>query len=350
MSDSERPPNAPNLQRREAPAADQAKPSVQDSDAGVLVAELVPVPDGPSGPWLTEEHLRSRRRRRVALPVILFIVTCLSTFWAGATHWQPMLADQTADVRQLVIRNWDQGLIYMFCVLAILMFHEMGHFIATLIYRIPASLPYFIPLPIAPIGTMGAVIGMEGHRANRRQIFDIGLAGPLAGLVAAAPILWFGIAQLDLSKPAYGSMEYDCPLLMRMLIDWLQPAHAGITTISTSQLNPYFMAGWVGLLITGLNMMPVSQLDGGHVIYALFGRRSHWVARGFILAAMAYIVFGNAMIWAPMAILVVLIGTDHPPTSNDTVPLGRFRYALGLSSLLIPLLCFPARGLIPVTF
>ena len=152
---------------------------------------------------LQRQRSSPARRRRVALPVLLFAVTCLSTFFAGATSWQPLLALADSGVwgtvgwRQLLIRNWDQGLIYMGCVLAILLTHEMGHFVATLLYRIPASLPFFIPFPVAPIGTMGAVIGMEGQRADRRGIFDIGLAGPLAGLIAAAPILWLGIMRLD---------------------------------------------------------------------------------------------------------------------------------------------------------
>lgn len=303
----------------------------------------------PAGPLLRESHLRSRRRR-IRLPLALFIITCLSTFWAGVTGWQPLSLGGLG-FRQLILRDWDQGLIYMACVVGILLTHEMGHFIATLIYRIPASLPFFIPLPvITPIGTMGAVIGMEGQRANRKQIFDIGIAGPLAGLVVAAPILWIGVSQLELSKPAYGAFLYDCPLIVRWMISWIQPEYAGLDTIGTSQLNPYFMAGWVGLLITGLNMMPVSQLDGGHVIYGLFLKRAHFIARGFILSAMAYIVFGDAMIWSLMVILVVLMGTDHPPTANDRMPLGRFRFILGLISLSIPVLCFPIKGLIPVGF
>lgn len=345
MSSSDRSVDPPN---RSTPMSGKGVPGSIDPD-GIYVAEIVDGAGPPHpGPWLTAEHLQAKKKRRVTLPIFLFVATCLSTFWAGASLWQPLAPDPTADFRQIIIRNWDQGLIYMGCVILILFCHEMGHFVATLIYRIPASLPFFIPLPIAPIGTMGAVIAMEGHRANRRQIFDIGLAGPLAGLVAAVPILWIGISQLDLAKPIYGSMNYDCPLLVKWMIAWIQPEHAKVSLIGTSQLNAYFMAGWVGLLITGLNMMPVSQLDGGHVIYSLFGRRAHWIARGFIFAAMAYIVFFDAMIWALMVILVVLIGTDHPPTADDSVRLGRFRYTLGLASLAIPLVCFPLKGLIPV--
>ncbi len=292
----------------------------------------------------------SGRKRRIGLPLFLFVATCLSTFWAGVTGWQPVPTPGGIDFRQLVIRNWDQGLIYTGCVLAILLTHEMGHFLMALLYRVPASLPYFIPFPITPIGTMGAVIAMEGHRADRREIFDIGLAGPIAGLFAAVPILIYGIQQLDLAAPVYGGEIYDCPLLVRWLAAWLLPGHPALDAVRTSQLNPYFMAGWVGLLITGLNMLPVSQLDGGHVIYGLFGRRAHYIARGFILAAFAYIVFADAMIWAPMAVLVVMIGIDHPPTANDRVRLGRFRFLLGLASLAIPAICFPAQGIEIVTF
>jgi membrane-associated protease RseP (regulator of RpoE activity) len=107
-----------------------------------------------------------------------------------------------------------------------------------------------------------------------------------------------------------------------------------------SQLNPYFMAGWVGFLITGLNMLPVSQLDGGHVIYTLFGKRAHWIARGFMLLAIGFIIYNQAWMWSLMVVLVLLIGTDHPPTRDDTVRLGWFRTVLGCLSLSIPLLCF----------
>ena len=135
----------------------------------------------------------------------------------------------------------------MACVLAILMTHELGHFFATVLYRIPASLPIFIPFPITPIGTMGAVIGMDGRIANRKEIFDIGIAGPIAGLIAAIPILWVGIHHLDLSGPVYGMERYDCPLLIEWMMRWLRPDQGLVTEIRTSQLNAYFMAGWVGL-------------------------------------------------------------------------------------------------------
>jgi len=332
----------------------------RDSGGDYVLAELVERPslaagspcEGGSrgGPFV--------RRRRKKLPLILFLITCVSTFWAGAVGWLPIFyLDQwytTLDampIRRAIVSHWQDGLIYMACVLAILLTHEMGHFLATLRYGIPASLPFFIPFPISPVGTMGAVIGMDGRQADRKEMFDIGLAGPLAGLAVALPILLVGIHHLDLSTPGHGSFRLDLPLIVRsVLVAHPPPGYemgaADANQIWCSHLNPYFMAGWVGLLITGLNMLPVSQLDGGHVIYALFGRRSRWVARGFMVIAIAYMIAtGTWDRWVLMVLLIFLIGTGHPPTRDDTAKLGWLRVALGLASLAIPLLCFPPQVL-----
>jgi membrane-associated protease RseP (regulator of RpoE activity) len=297
------------------------------------------------------------RRRRVVLPIVLFLLTCASTFFAGVTGWWPedYLDFDIAKLaspyfflaaRLAVLENWREGLLYTGCLLAILLTHEMGHFVMTLLYRVRASLPYFLPFPISPIGTMGAVIGMDGSSADRRQIFDIGLAGPIAGLIVAMPIVWIGTAQLDLVNTRPEGHSFGMPLAMRLLIEHLHPgAYNPQLGVAVNQLNAYFMAGWVGLLVTGLNMMPVSQLDGGHVTYALFGRAAHWMARVFMLLVFASM---GVMFWlyeTPptmllMAILVLLMGTDHPPTRDDSARLGWFRVAFGALSLLIPVLCF----------
>jgi Zn-dependent protease len=286
-----------------------------------------------------------RRPRKKRLPAILFLVTCVSTFFAGATGWLPLLYIVNVDadgMRRAIIRNWQDGFIYMGCVLAILLTHEMGHFLATLRHRVPASLPFFLPLPISPIGTMGAVIAMDGTKADRKEMFDIGLAGPLAGLVVVLPVIWIGIQQIDWTAPSYGPFLLDMPLAVRLCLEQTRPlGYQAGADISYSQLNPFLMAGWVGLLITGLNMLPVSQLDGGHVIYTLFGKRSYWIARGFMLLAVGYIVYAQAGWWSIMVLLILLMGIDHPPTRDDTVRLGWFRTSLGLLSLLIPVFCFP---------
>jgi membrane-associated protease RseP (regulator of RpoE activity) len=238
----------------------------------------------------------------------------------------------------------------MGAVLAILLTHEMGHFLQTVKYGIPASYPLCIPVPFNPIGTMGAVIGMDGSRADRRQIFDIGIAGPLAGLGIAIPVLWQGIKHLDLSQPAApGTIEFYLPLVAQWMLKWAHPdvAWADAKWVALSQINnPYFMAGWVGMLITGLNMLPISQLDGGHTIYALFLDRAHSFARFFISFAILYVVVNldEAVLWTPMLLLVIFLGIHHPPTRDDSVPLGPVRWAIGLASLAIPVICFPLFG------
>ena len=322
-------------------------------DDDVVLAELVqrPMPEG-----VRSDEVPVPRKRRVLLPVTLFLMTCISTFWVGAAQWQPiqhLVLGMDGDflmpmpVRQSILAHWDDGLVYMAALLGILFAHEMGHFLATIRYGIPASLPYFLPIPHG-IGTLGAVIGMDGLRANRREMFDIGIAGPLAGLVVAIPVMIAGAVQLDLSGPRFGGIALDSPLAVRVLLDWVQPpGYVPGESISIGQIggNPLFMAGWVGFLITGLNMLPVSQLDGGHVIYTLFGRRAHWIARGFVLCAFIFIFWAGAWIWIVMLSLVLLIGPDHPPTSNDRIPLGWPRRLLGFASLAIPVLCFPPFGM-----
>jgi len=187
---------------------------------------------------------------------------------------------------------------------------------------------------------------MDGSRADRRQIFDIGLAGPLAGLIVAVPVIWIGVQRLDLANVQPEGMRYGLPLVMQLLVEHLHPGAVQASTgVAQNQLNPYFMAGWVGLLVTGLNMMPVSQLDGGHVTYALFGRASHWLARLFMLSVFVYMgamfwLFGTPPMWLLMALLVLVIGTDHPPTRDDSVRLGWPRIIIGALSLLIPVFCF----------
>lgn len=255
--------------------------------------------------------------------------------------------------RTAVLMNWTDGLIYTGCVLSILLTHEMGHFLATLWHRIPASFPYCLPFPFSPIGTMGAVISMDGMRANRREMFDIGIAGPLAGLVVAIPITWIGISQLDMTVAQSGPYQFDSPLAVRLMMQEIQPAgYESGQMPSHSQINPFYMAGWVGLLITGLNMMPVGQLDGGHITYALFGKKAHWIARVFMAFAVISMVVGAASVGLALmvALVLFLIGTDHPPTSDDTARLGPGRIVLGVLSLSIPILCFAPKLLVPVSF
>lgn len=299
-------------------------------------------------------------QRRVVLPIVLFLLTMVSTFIAGATGWTTIgYAFDFSDLapirfRLALLQNWDDGLIYMACLLLMLLAHEMGHFLATVYYRIPASFPYFLPFPISPLGTLGAVIRMDNRDADRRQMFDIGIAGPLAGLVVAIPLLVVGIQRLNLAGPppaanvaAEALFKLGMPPAARLLLDRIKPpGYERQIDIDVRRVNPYFMAGWVGLLVTALNMMPVSQLDGGHITYCLFGRGAHWIARAFMVLAIAYMVYQGTYWMTIMLGLILLIGVDHPPTSNDRAPLGWGRYALGVASLAIPVLCLTLEPII----
>lgn len=346
----------------DAPKRDAAELIQPPSDSGSKSSEPFlarPIQLPPIRPRSTAIQDRSLFDQ-LWLPIFLLAATCFSTFFAGAMRWQhawileatltgQLNAADWMRIRCDLLRHYDQGLIYMVCVVGILFAHEMGHYVATRIYKVPASFPFFIPFFPAPIGTMGAVIAMQNHKANRKEIFDIGIAGPLAGLVLAIPITCLGIAQLDVSVRPTSSpfdMPFDMPLLVRWIYAWLHPNGAPLPAeLHASQVNAMFMAGWVGLLITGLNMLPVSQLDGGHVTYTLFGKYSRTIAQVFIGIAVIYMVWQKIRVWTVMLLLIFFIGIYHPPTSDDSVPLGRARVILGCLSLLIPVLCFPPRGL-----
>jgi membrane-associated protease RseP (regulator of RpoE activity) len=318
------------------------------------------------------------RRRRLLLPVVLFLASCLSTYWVGLTSLvspqvridafqaaeqaeaeavqqgaklsaeeRRQLREQVSDDYQLQ-HNTSNALTYMIAVMSILLAHEMGHFLQTVRHRIPASLPFFIPMPVGPLGTMGAVIGMSSNLANRRQLFDIGVSGPIAGLVLAIPIAWFGIRKSEVvsandPRTAIQGAHLTRPWIVDQMAHYLHPE---MTADQELVLNPLYHAGWIGMLITGLNMLPISQLDGGHVVYTLFGPRlASAVARGFVVMAVLYIISEMAIGWIPMFTLVLLIGIQHPPSADDTVELSTYQRVVALASLAIPFACFPPGGI-----
>jgi membrane-associated protease RseP (regulator of RpoE activity) len=291
---------------------------------------MEPIPDRFAD---AETDFAVPRRRWPRLQAILYLLTAVTTFAAGAAGWEPVVLGLDADLDNAIAGHWPRGLLYMVAVMAVLTAHEAGHFIAARVHRIPATLPFFIPVPVLLTGTLGAVIGMEGSRANRRQLFDIALAGPVAGLALALPVMAMGM----LGGTAAPRSPFAMPPVAEWMLRWLRPDVAAGASIEP---NALFMAGWVGLLVTGLNMFPISQLDGGHVSYAVFGRRSRWIARGVLLAAITAIVVLGRFNWIAMAVIVTLLGTDHPPIREDGLPLGAVRTVLGLLSLLIPVFTF----------
>lgn len=305
------------------------------------------------------ESARQPRRRRslTKIAVWLAIFTFLSTFWAGVTNWAPSYAlDMSSQVgslfpiRMIVLANWQGGLEFALALMGILAAHEFGHYLFTLYYRVPSTPPLFIPFPVSSIGTCGAVIAMQGGEADRRQIFDIGLAGPIAGLLVAIPVMIYAMWHPHpLEYAPYRMMSMGNPLLVQWMAQWLVPDQADrYISVLNTEASPLMMAAWVGLLVTGLNMMPVGQLDGGHVAFGLLGPKSMWLGIAVLIAAAGYMIYFQVPIFSLMLILVLLMGPRHPPSRDDTRQLGLPRQILGWLSLAIPILCIPANPIVPL--
>jgi membrane-associated protease RseP (regulator of RpoE activity) len=231
----------------------------------------------------------------------------------------------------LIIRSylWS-GFQYSAAVMSILLVHELGHFLQARRYHVPAIPPMFIPMPIMQFGTMGAVIVQSSGHADRKALFDIAISGPLAGLCLALPIAWFGIQQSEtiiVDRPGRG---FGDPPIMQWMIE---AVHGPLGPNEHVLVNPLLMAGWVGIFVTALNLAPVGQLDGGHILYCLIGKRAHAVALLFVAFVTAYMVLAEYWIFSLMIVLMLLMGLKHPPTTNDQAPLGRLRIALGWLTL-----------------
>jgi len=307
--------------------------STRDDDFGpdsdILRAEVVEV--SPAAPWEWREVRPVRPRRRWRVPVALFAATCLSTLWTGAS--ERALVDHGLWAGLL------SGLRYAVPVMTILIFHEMGHFLQAHRYGVHASWPYFIPMPFSPLGTLGAVIAMEPRMGHRRALFDIGITGPLAGLVPTLVFLVVGLHYSTLGVPPRNAMLFGDPLLFQFLAHWiLGPIPPGYEVVA----DPMAFAGWVGLLVTSLNLIPIGQLDGGHILYALLRRKAHRVARGLLFAALILVIWKweTLGVWTLMLVLLFLMGPIHPPTADDEEPLGAGRYVLGWLTLMLIIVGF----------
>jgi membrane-associated protease RseP (regulator of RpoE activity) len=294
----------------------------EDYDPEIIRAEIVDEME-PGVPWEWQEVRPVRRQRRVRLPVLLFVATCLSTLMAG-------MGDPRAGWLAAVV----VGLRYAVPVMIILVCHEMGHFIQAHRYGVYASLPYFIPMPIpgSPLGTLGAVIAMEPRMGHRKALFDIGITGPLAGLVPTFIFLIVGLHYSKIEDASRHFMELGEPLIFRILASHILP---NVPPEKDVILDPMAFAGWVGLLITSLNLMPIGQLDGGHVLYALLRDKANRVASALLLMGIVLVVldFHEFGAWTLMLILLLVMGPTHPPTADDQEPLGIVRTVLGWLTL-----------------
>jgi membrane-associated protease RseP (regulator of RpoE activity) len=323
---------------------------MSDAPREPLEPELLPrpsegLPPLPGNPGDFDERWRLSappRPPKRKLALILFLLTCASTFYAGGEQFGFLRALDVQHRRIVPVRHWTAfvatGLTYSVGVLLILGAHEMGHYLQARRYGVPASLPMFIPMPVSPFGTMGAVIIQQAGAGDRKAMFDIAISGPLAGLVLALPISWWGIknSYILTVPPGAHIPGYGDPLILKWIVRYyFGPLQANQDVV----LNPVLFAGWVGVFITALNLMPMGQLDGGHILYCLIRRKAHVVARLFFFGAAAAVIgstfFGQKEYtgWVVMLALIWMMGTRHPPTADDYVPLGWFRIILGWLTL-----------------
>lgn len=295
------------------------------------------------------------------LPLLLFVATVGSIFTTGYFAWQG-----DPDTPSPVVA----GIELTVALLAILLAHEFGHFTLARIHRVNASLPMFIPLPLlSPFGTMGAVIVMKDRIKSRNALLDIGASGPLAGMVVALPTLAYGLSQSPI-KPllASGAMEGQCLLYWLMKRIVVGPIPEGHDVF----MSPIAFAGWIGLFVTMLNLIPVGQLDGGHVAYALFGPRQNRIGRLVRYGVLGLFPLNIALFAGPhlldgtyrdaavlgaqgglpwlvyflmLTVMAWLGGGDHPPTNDSRLSAGRKAIAV-FTLFLFVLLFMPTPWLV----
>lgn len=288
--------------------------------------------------------LAPRPRYRLALLLLLltlFTTTTLGAAWStvGGGDDLAWLAPST------IARVWGDaaaiaaGLQFSLPLLMILLAHEFGHYWMCRYHRVSASLPYFLPAPWG-LGTLGAFIRIRAPIHTKRQLFDVGVAGPLAGFVVLVPFLLAGIARsvpipLHLSQGGTPTLVLGGSWAMRLAMAVLHP---GLAPDMGLDLHPYALAAWVGLLATSLNLLPLGQLDGGHILYAVTGR---WQRR---LALPLWLALGAASVlwvgWLLWAAIILLMGLRHPPVRDEASPLGPGRLVLAVVALLLFVLCF----------
>ena len=315
-----------------------------DGPFDALRQELVPKDYIPT---ITQErgeilvHVQRRPKARFAgvqVNLILLIVTVLTIlFFGGAWNWadysgKPILSAESIGYG---------AAFFSVPLLAILGCHEMGHYLVAKRYHVRASLPFFLP-SIPPLGTLGAFISMRDPIPNRRALLDIGVSGPLVGFAIAIPVTLAGLALSTASAPvaATGVGEAIQPSILFSLLSLFFPLP------SSYALHPLAFAGWVGLFVTAINLLPAGQLDGGHVARALLGRRQFYISWAAVL-----ILFGLSAFypgWFIFGFLILMLGVRHPPPLNDISRLDPSRMLVGIVAVVILLVTFVPQPFVAV--
>jgi membrane-associated protease RseP (regulator of RpoE activity) len=276
------------------------------------------------------------------LNVVLFALTCLSTLFMG-TALMAMYTESVEDFAALIAQIVQSpamllnGLPFSFAIMSILLGHEMGHYLTCRYYGINATLPYFIPFPTL-VGTMGAFIRIKSPIQHRAALLEVGIAGPIVGFVLAIPVLIIALAKsayitLD---PAIGGIELGEPLIFKLLAFMMGKTPPEGMAIN---LHPIGIAAWFGFFATALNLLPVGQLDGGHVSYALFGRIHKRISQAFLftLIPLGLFYWQGWLLWTTV---LLILGFRHPVTLDDSVPLSKRHTWLGWIALAMFILCF----------
>jgi membrane-associated protease RseP (regulator of RpoE activity) len=281
---------------------------------------------------------------RLWLHVLLFLVTLFTTSVVGASMQYDFERNLPFDVEHsiaAVVRLWHDpwqllyGLPFSLTLMTILLAHELGHYLACVYYRLDATLPAFLPAPPLP-GPFGAFIRIRSAILYKRVLFDVGIAGPLAGFVFLLPALSVGLAFSKIIPGAahHGDIRFGVPLLQWLLEKAIFPGVPGVDIY----LHPVARAAWIGMLATALNLLPIGQLDGGHIIYAMLGNRHRLISKLCIFALVPLGIF-YWRVWLVWAVVLYLLGRRHPAVYDET-PLGSGRHRLGWLAMVVFILCF----------
>ena len=291
------------------------------------------------------EELRNRFERNGFTPFIrdedgqVVLIAVPAVFKPEPANWKINLVLLIATIGSLFFIG---GLAYAISLMLILGAHELGHYFAARHHKVPVTLPYFIPLPLPPLGTMGAFIRLKAPVINKRALFDVGVAGPLAGLVFSVPILIICLMTSDVGAlPINGYIFEGNSILygnMKLAI-FGQRLPDFVNNVDVS-LNGIAWAGWVGLLVTGLNLIPVGQLDGGHIAYVLLGKRARWLFWPSIAALLILLYVTQTFMWGIWIALLFVFGRQYAEPLDDVTPLDKNRRLLAIFSFFIFVLVF----------
>lgn len=268
---------------------------------------------------------KALRRSRLNWNLILLLATLGTTLWAGYQFSLPLVEEGFLD------NPWEAALSFSLGLLAILGFHEMGHKLMADRRGIQATFPYFIPVPFF-LGTFGAIIKMKTRPYDRNALFDVGAAGPITGFIALIPLTILGV-YWSYPLPAENLQEF-MVLPSPLLFDWLSASITNIPHGGDLLLHPLAFAGWVGMIITTLNLLPVAALDGGHISRALFGSKFHWLI-SFIGVGITFLLG----YWFFGVLILLFAMRRHPGPTDDLIPLSKGRKLFSLGLLGIFFLC-----------